>query len=171
VLCPIKSSKCLAFLNPGGRRGDLISEILGPSPVLVASPTARGTGASSTPSSYASFLITPLYLLPPDPFPLASLVPPVRRKYGASFSKYQQAPSEFLCRVIGTPRRRECRVGASPVSLEARSFPTFSILPALSRIARNSAPDNVKGRPRWNGLSMCRVAEFFSRKKIREVIA
>jgi len=58
VLCPIKSSECLAFLNPGGRRGDLISEILGALPVNPPSPR-KPFSPRHRESAYASFLITP----------------------------------------------------------------------------------------------------------------
>lgn len=144
MLCPIKSSKCLAFLNPDGRRGDLISEILGPSLISrrLTDCSARGTGALSAPSSYASFLIVPSS----DPLSSLTLVPSIRRKYEASFSKYQKAPSEFLRRVIGTPRRHEPRVGLFLAFLAASSFPTFSILFVRSQAARTRASDNVKGR-------------------------
>lgn len=115
VLCPIKSSKCLAFLNPGGRRGDLISEILGPSLVSrrLTNRSARGTGALSAPTSYASFLIVPLS----DPLSSPTLlVPSIRCKYEASFSRYQKVPSEFLGRVIGTPSSRTLRRSLSRFS-------------------------------------------------------
>lgn len=74
MLCPIKSSKCLAFLNPGGRRGDLISEILGPSlsPSLQPPTARRDTEASLAPRVYASFLISKFP--PPPPF-LSTFLP------------------------------------------------------------------------------------------------